>query len=124
METLKIEASIDTPTVLFDFEKGYFELSGKSYPEDTLEFYAPILEKINEYAINPKEKSHLVFKLIYFNSSSYKPILDLIRKMEEIKNMNKFVTIEWQYKTGDTDMKEVGEEFAEVVTVPFSYATF
>lgn len=124
METLKIEASIDTPAILLDFEKGYFELSGKSYPEDTLEFYAPILEKINEYAINPKESSHLVFKLVYFNSSSYKPILDLIRKMEEIKNMNKQVTIEWQYKTGDTDMKEVGEEFSEVVTVPFSYSTF
>ena len=124
METLKIEASIDTPSILLDFENGYFEFMGKSYPEDTLEFYAPILERVNEYSTNPKTSTRLVFKLIYFNSSSYKPILDLIRKMEEIKNMNKQVTIEWQYKTGDTDMKEVGEEFAEVVTVPFSYSTF
>ena len=124
MEKLIIEASIDTPYVLLDAEKGYFEINGKSYPEDTLEFYTPVLNWMNEYSKSPAPLSTFAFKLHYFNSSSYKPILDLILKLEEIKQTNANVKIEWHYKAGDTDMKEAGDEFAEVVTIPFDFHTF
>jgi hypothetical protein len=124
MEKLIIEASIDTPTVLMDAEKGYFEISGKSYPEDTLEFYTPVLNWMNSYSQKPQSISTFAFKLVYFNSSSYKPILDLILMLEELKQNNCEVKIEWHYKTGDTDLKEAGEEFADIITIPFDYYTF
>lgn len=124
MDTLKFEASIDTPYILMDPEKGYIEISGKSYPEDTLEFYSPVLKWMDDYLLNPKAFSTLIFKLEYFNSSSYKPILDLILKLEELKNNDYKVSIEWHYKNADTDMKETGEEFAEVVSIPFVFHTF
>ena len=124
METLKFEASIDTPFILMEPEKGCVEISGKSYPEDTLEFYTPVLKWMDEYLLDPKPISKLIFKLEYFNSSSYKPILDLILKLEELKDKDHQVSIEWHYKNGDTDMKETGEEFAEVVSIPFVFHTF
>ena len=124
MENLIIEASIDTPSILMDAQKGYFEISGKSYPEDTLEFYSPVLGWMNEYSKNPQPLSTFAFKMNYFNSSSYKPILDLILKLEEMKQNNFQIKIEWHYKSGDTDMKETGEEFAEVITIPFNFFTF
>ena len=89
MEPLKIDASIDTPTVSMDSESGCFEISGRSYPEDTLDFYAPILKYMDDYLLSPKPTSTLVFKLGYFNSSSYKPILDLILKMDELSQKDR-----------------------------------
>jgi hypothetical protein len=124
MESLKFEASIDTPSILMDPEKGIIEISGKSYPEDTLEFYTPVLKWMDEYFLDPKPLSTLIFKLEYFNSSSYKPILDLILKFEELKNNGHQVCIEWHYKNNDTDMKETGVEFAEIVSIPFDFHTF
>ncbi|HEY0030724.1 MAG TPA: DUF1987 domain-containing protein [Bacteroidia bacterium] len=124
MEFLIIEPSIDTPAVSMDAEKGHIEISGKSYPEDTLEFYAPILQWMNDYVENPRPSSKLVFKLIYFNSSSYKPIFDLIRKMDELRQKNMAVTVEWHCKGGDTDMKEIGQELAEIANISFDYYSF
>lgn len=124
MEVLKFEASIDTPGILMEPETGCIEISGKSYPEDTLEFYAPVLKWMDNYMLNPQPSSTLIFKLEYFNSSSYKPILDLILKFEELKESNYQVSIEWHHKNTDIDMKETGEEFAEVVSIPFSFHTF
>ena len=44
MESLNIKGTYDTPTVVFSPESSTFEISGRSYPEDTAEFYIPVLE--------------------------------------------------------------------------------
>jgi hypothetical protein len=125
MDPLRIEATIDTPAITLDKINGVFEISGKSYPEDTREFYGAVLAWIDLYTADPNQETVLVFKLKYFNSSSYKPIFDMLTKMEMVKQKkNKAVKVEWHYKTGDTDMHESGEEFASMIDLDFSYHTF
>lgn len=121
---LKIEGTIDTPTVIFDPLNNVFEISGRSYPEDTKEFYTPILEWVDKYKVEPQKETIINFKLDYFNSSSYKPLLDILMMMEKIKEKGSIVQTNWYYKNGDIDMKEVGEEFSELVDIPFSFHTF
>ncbi len=124
MEALKIEATVDTPGILFDPTNNLFEITGKSYPEDTKEFYHDVLKWMDAYAANPYPKTNFVFKLKYFNSSSYKPIFDILAKLETIRSKKFDVKIDWYYKTGDSDMLEAGEEFADLFDVPFTYLTF
>ena len=124
MEALKIEATVDTPCINFDPENNLFEITGKSYPEDTKEFYQVVLDWMDAYVSSPNSKTNFVFKLKYFNSSSYKPIFDILGKLEAIKNKNNDVKVEWHYKTGDSDMLEAGEEFADLFDIPFTYQTF
>lgn len=124
MEALRIEATIDTPGIILDSTKNEFEISGKSYPEDTKEFYHNVLHWMDLYVVTPNPKTNFVFKLKYFNSSSYKPIFDILAKLETIKNKKHTVNVEWHYKTGDSDMMEAGEEFADLFDVPFTYKTF
>lgn len=119
---LRIEPTVDTPLVILDPAAGQFEISGKSYPEDTREFYQPVLSWINAYVTAPNPSTRFVFKLKYFNSSSYKPLLDIISKLAAIKGAE--VCIDWHYKKDDTDMREAGEEFADLVNVKFTYAPF
>jgi len=124
MDALLLEGTADTPTIVLDPANDTFEISGRSYPEDTLEFYTPLLQWIETYVSSPNSETKFVFKLQYFNSSSYKPIFDILSQLENINKMDAVTTVEWYYKDGDWDMKEAGEEFAEIVKVPFSFHTF
>ena len=124
MELINIKGTYDTPAVILDAVNNVFEISGRSYPEDTAEFYIPILEWVDSYVKNPNKKTAFSFKLDYFNSSSYKPFLDILLRLGEIKKKGFDVEVEWHYKEGDLDIKEAGEEFSEIVDVPFSYSVF
>jgi hypothetical protein len=124
MEALRMEATVDTPGIILDPANNEFEISGKSYPEDTKEFYHNVLHWMDLYVVTPNPKTNFVFKLKYFNSSSYKPIFDIFTKLEMIKNKKFDVKIEWHYKTGDSDMLEAGEEFADLFDLPFTYNAF
>ena len=88
MTPLRIEATVDTPCVILDSKNKHFELSGKSYPEDTKEFYGPVLAWMDLYVADPNPDTLFTFKLKYFNSSSYKPIFDILTKLSTIKNRN------------------------------------
>jgi len=119
MEILNLEGTADTPKIILDKGNGIFEISGRSLPEDSVEFYRPVLEWISGYAKAPNATTHFSFKLEYFNTSSSKLILDVLSALEEIKGME----IEWYYAEDDEDMEEAGKEFSELVEMPFAYKT-
>ena len=66
MENLHLVASAKTPEVLFDSESGVLLLKGRSIPENSIEFYKPLNDWIDEYAANPKEQTTVDIKLEYF----------------------------------------------------------
>jgi len=125
METLNIAGTEDTPTINFNYESGEFIISGRSLPEDVTSFYKPVLDWLEEFSGNPKDGAKFHFKLEYFNTASSKILLDVFMKLEEISDdSGKSFTIVWYYQDSDPDMKEAGEEYAELVTVPFEYTTY
>lgn len=124
MEALRIEPTVDTPGIILDAKNNQFEISGKSYPEDTKEFYHDVLHWMDLYIVSPNTQTNFIFKLKYFNSSSYKPIFDILAKLETLSDKKSDVKVEWHYKTGDSDMLEAGEEFADLFDIPFTYNAF
>ena len=83
LEPLKIEPTHKTPKVYLDPSKNEFELSGRSIPEDSVGFYRHILDWIDEYAKSPIPRTDFKFELEYFNTSSSKNILELLKKLEK-----------------------------------------
>jgi len=76
MEILNLEGTEDTPKILLDKSNGIFEISERSLPEDSAEFYQPIIQWLDDYAADPNPSTEFVFKLEYFNTASSKLILD------------------------------------------------
>lgn len=125
METLNISGTEDTPHVTLNYESGEFIISGRSLPEDVTSFYKPVLDWLNAFSENPKDGSKFIFKLEYFNTASSKILLDIFMKLEEIsEGSGKTFSIVWNYQESDPDMQEAGEEYAELVTVPFAFETY
>jgi hypothetical protein len=119
MEVIKIKGTDDTPNIILDKDNDIFEISGRSLPEDVSTFYEPILNWLDEYAENPNPKTVFSFKLVYFNTASSKLLLDILMKLEEMHENGNEVLIKWHYPEDDEDMQEAGEEYAEIVDVPF-----
>ncbi|MGE0771431.1 MAG: DUF1987 domain-containing protein [Cyclobacteriaceae bacterium] len=120
MEILNLEGTEDTPKIILDKKNGIFEISGRSLPEDSAEFYKPVLDWIGQYAGDPNGNTEFVFKLEYFNTASSKLILDVLSALEDIKGMK----ILWYFHEDDEDMEEAGEEFSELVEIPFEFKTY
>jgi hypothetical protein len=53
MEAISIEGTAKTPTVKFDAQGGIFEIKGRSIPENSIEFYKPLVDWLDEYAKGP-----------------------------------------------------------------------
>lgn len=124
MEIINLEGTEDTPRVLLDPGKNIFEISGRSLPEDCAQFYGPILKWLDAYIGTPNANTIFEVKLEYFNTASSKMILDVLTRMEKLKESGKQVTIQWYSHDDDEDMQEAGEEFAELVEVPFEYKVY
>jgi hypothetical protein len=123
MDALTINGTTDTPDVLFDPNERTFSISGKSYPEDTKDFYSQILDWIDKYSNVCDGSTSLIIKLQYFNSSSYKPLLDILTKLKNVNGNNCSLNVQ-HYKDGDIDMKEAGEEFAELSGAAFTFHSY
>ncbi len=124
METIKIQGTEDTPKIILDAENDIMEISGRSLPEDVSSFYEPVLNWLNEYAENPKKQTVFNFKLTYFNTASSKLLLDILMKLEEMHEKGQDVLIRWHFPEDDEDMAEAGEEYAEIVDVPFEQVAY
>jgi hypothetical protein len=118
MRKIEIEGTAKTPFVKFE-ENGQLELKGRSIPENSIEFYEPMVSWLEEYATNPQEKTVLHVQLEYFNTSSSKCILDVFKKLEAIKKAGHDVVIKWYYEEDDEDMLEAGEDYQTIISVPF-----
>ncbi|PBQ34536.1 nuclear pore complex subunit [Sphingobacteriaceae bacterium] len=127
METLelKISGTEDTPEISFNNETKEFMISGRSLPEDVSTFYKPVFEWLDFFATTTSLNTVFKFKLEYFNTASSKIILDILMKLEELQNSNNFaISIEWFYNESDDDMQEAGEEYKELVEVPFNVIAY
>lgn len=120
METLNIEGTAKTPTIKFDPSKGVVELKGRSIPENSIEFYKPLIDWLEKYSQAPQSNTVVNIQLEYFNTSSSKCILDVFKKLEAInKAGNSSVVINWHYEEDDEDMSEAGEDYQAIINVPF-----
>jgi hypothetical protein len=121
METITIPGTPKTPTVDMNVESGIIEIKGRSIPENSIDFYRPVVEWLDKYAESPAQETKVNIQLEYFNTSSSKCILDVFKKLEQVfkKNGDKGVVINWYYEEDDEDMLEAGEDYQSILKIPF-----
>jgi len=125
MNPFTAEQTPKTPHINFDPATGIFELNGKSVPENSVIYYKPLFDWLDQYVQNPAKNTTLTVQLDYFNTSSAKCIVDLFKKIELIYKSGKGeVVINWMYNEPDEDMLEVGEDYKSIIKVPFNLIVF
>ncbi len=114
MERLIISSTTETPyipNVDFNTETGICEISGDSYMEDTYKFYKPLIQWLVDYYREKKKPITLNVKLLYFNTSTSRCILEILECLKEFNRQGLDVNVNWYYDTNDPDMKNDIEDF-------------
>ncbi|MBI5220047.1 MAG: DUF1987 domain-containing protein [Bacteroidia bacterium] len=127
MEPLFFEKTDDTPKIHFNPKENIFHISGKSMPDNPVKFYGPVFDWLNKFKEETGEGMNIRFdvKFDYFNTASSKLFLDMLDVFLSIhEDSGAAVTIEWHYRKGDDDMKDAGEEYAEMVELPFTFIEY
>jgi len=120
MEPLIIQATEDTPEIVFDPNQNIFKISKISVPEDAYEFYYPIIQWIRDYSSSPLTETLLEFDLEYVNSASAKQLIQLLLALEDLNKSNK-VMIKWYYEAIDEDMQMLGKRFKNLADIDFEF---
>ena len=119
METIIREGSPKTPFVKLDGENGVVEIKGRSIPENSVEFYKPIIDWLDKFGDSHSGETKVDIQLEYFNTSSSKCILDIFKRLELIHKKGNQVAINWYYEEDDEDMFEAGEDYQSIISIPF-----
>ncbi|MCQ2958687.1 MAG: DUF1987 domain-containing protein [Bacteroidales bacterium] len=124
MENYYIEGTEDTPQIEFNAESSVFSISGRSLPENAIDFYAPVLSWIDSN-LNENDRRKITFdiKIEYFNTSSSKQLAKLfltIDKYVEKHDLN----INWFYEKEDLDMLMSGNQYSKFLKVNFKFIEY
>ena len=119
LTNLYIEPTTKTPQIDLNQFTGELIFSGRSIPENSVEFYKPLVDWLETYKDSPLQQTVVEVKLEYFNTSSSKCILDVFKKLEVIHKAKNEVQIKWFYEEDDEDMLEAGEDYESIIRVPF-----
>ena len=119
MNDLYFKKSFNSPEVEFIADSGELNIEGRSIPEDPGEFFDRLINWLNEYFLNPVEKTVMNIKLVYINSGSSKYMLELLRIMKVNSEKGRDVLIKWYFEEGDESIEELGQHYEQTIQIPF-----
>ena len=118
MVPLDIPQTSSTPLINFEQTTGVLSISGESYPENSFDFYAPIISWL-KVSLSECRELTLDISITYMNSSSTKCTFDIIDLMEDAYARGVKTSIIWRYDSENPRSYEMAEDFREEVTFPF-----
>ena len=95
---------------------------GRSSPENSMQFYEPILSALSNDIQG--DKVDVRIKMEYFNTSSSKCIYDILKEVKRLEAKGKKVMVRWYYDEDDEDMLEAGEDYSDLLDLPFKFIEY
>ena|ERR1035437_3490505 len=133
MKPYNIESTDTSPKIIYDCDNHHFVIGGFSRMENVRTFYQDFFDWFDKNkaelltTISPTTKLHLDLKIIYFNSASLKCFLDILLNFKKLYSVTDGrgalynIDIFWYFEEGDDDMIEVGEDYSDVIEIPFTF---
>lgn len=122
MNALHIEGSQSTPNIVADWEQGRLTMQGDSHPENSFEFFGPVIDWIERYLKESAAPFYLELRLIYMNTSSVKAMMDIFDLLEEAHGRGRQVSVNWYYDPRNERVVDLADEFREDCSFPFMIA--
>ncbi len=115
---IDIVAGKSTPRILFDDVNNLFNIDGQSYPENSSNFYEPVISWVETYLEKEDISFDLNVRLLYLNTSSTKAMFYLFDILEDAFKKGTKVSVNWFYNAENEVAKETGEDLLEDFQFP------
>lgn len=119
MNDLNIASTQSTPGIQTDTANGVLRMHGDSYPENSFEFFGPVIEWIESFLAASKDPLRLELRLIYMNTSSVKAMMDIFDMLEDAHGKGRAVSVAWHYDPRNERVLDLADEFREDCSFPF-----
>ena len=119
---ITIAPSQSTPSVASNWELGSLCMQGDSYPENSFEFFGPIIDWIELFLQKSSALLRLEIRLVYMNTSSVKAMMDIFDLLEDAHQHGRQVCVDWYYDPRNERVVSLADEFREDCTFPFQIA--
>src|SRR5689334_6731217 len=101
----------NTPEVILDSKTSSLVLKGKSYPENSKNFYDEIILHFKAYPFSDTFTVTLDFD--YISSSSVFSVLEFLKKLREFASKTT-IKVLFFYDEVDDDMREIGNNYRKL----------
>lgn len=108
------------PGIKFNAETGVCEIEGESYMEEAYKFYLPIINWIKDFTEKENRKLYFNVKLMYFNTSTSKCLLDIFELLKKYTNEGGEIEVTWYYDPDDPDMIDEVKDFEREADLNFN----
>ncbi len=115
---IKIKETRTTPYVSID--QGQITIVGRSIPEDSFEFFEPLMEACQSYIQKPAKQTRISIHLEYVNSGSKKYLTNMLTVLEQSYLEGNGYEIEWTYDSDDEAMMDLGNDLKSIIKIPIS----
>jgi hypothetical protein len=122
MEPIYIIATSNTPFVSLD-PSGKLKIRGRSIHENPSDFFKPLIAWVEKFIAGTQGTIIFDIELEYFNSSSSRYILELLRLLMENKKDTELI-INWYFEEGDDDLLERGQYYESILNTRFNFIEF
>ncbi|HON18572.1 MAG TPA: DUF1987 domain-containing protein [Salinivirgaceae bacterium] len=113
METIIVEQTHTSPKIHLDGENGVITLSGRSIPDNAMKVYRPVIDWIEKYLVFPKPRTTINIDLTFFNTSSSKYLLEILKMFEAFSRHGFIVEVNWYYH--DEDVQDLIKDYQALV---------
>ncbi len=118
MKDLFIKGSVKHPEISFSVD-GHLKISGVSVLEDSYEFYRKPITWVDEYLLQPAEKTIVDIDLSFFNTSSQVNLFEILMKLAELQRSGYDVTFNWFY--AEEDLLDLGQDISNLLGINFNF---
>jgi hypothetical protein len=120
MDNLVIAQSSSSPAISADWNTGVISMKGDSYPENSFELFAPLIDWVEAFLAQANRPLQLDLELVYLNTSSIRSMMDIFDQMEVAHKKGQTVNARWIYEAANERVGQLAEEFREDCTFPFT----
>ena len=119
MSNLGIVGNQSTPSITADWNTGLMCMQGDSYPENSFEYFGPVIDWIERFLLQTYMPLRLELRLVYMNTSSVKVMMDIFDLLEEYHGLGREVRVDWYYDPRNERVVRLADEFKEDCKFPF-----
>jgi len=114
----QVEETRTTPFVLIG--NGEITIKGRSIPEDSFEFFEPIIDACMKYVLKPAKHTVVSIHLEYVNSGSKKYLTNLLTVLEKSYLDGFGYELTWTYDIDDEALHDLGNDLKGIIKIPIT----
>lgn len=119
-DPVHILPSSNTPEVILNPD-GRLRITGRAIDESRTRFSEQLMTWVDSYLLNPADKTEIVIALEYLNSFNAIFLSSVLKKLAQVNQQMKKLSVKWYIEDDDDDLLERAEHISAAFNIPIDF---